>query len=304
MNKPKQQFSSSKSIGARDNRDIASYLFELDDKEGAMALLAGGSQGASISSMAGYKPAWKDTGVIVGFLEPGNISSTATPVSATQIVADENLVGERIKITLDRFYVRAYPGFGEHHILCEYCGKNQVKRENGKKSSTEDMRFALNVHANDNSPAGVQGQPLFLGVAVGKDGLAFEGRTVNVKSETDEKILKILNSSAVKTGLSLMTTAQPALKPFVGLTGALVDATVGKKNVQVHSFFLGLDFSDNTSSVKLRYGNYIVVQSDDENWDWNDYQWNGSVNLLNNKRTGNPVDANYSVLGITPFSDQ
>lgn len=303
MNQPKRQFSRSKSLGARDNAEIAAYLLSIGDQKGAMALMQAGAEGASIQ-LPGYNPAWRHTGMVVGFIAPGNLTGTASPVSATLIESDENLMETRVKITLERFYVCAYPGFGKHHILCEYWGKNQVKSEKGKKTNSEEMRFALNVHANDNAAAGVQGQPLFLGVAVGKDGLSFEGRAVNVASKANETMLKVFNHSAVKNGLTLMTSVQPALKPFVGLAGALVNTTVeSSKNVQVHEFFLGLDFSKNTTSAKLRLGSYIVVQTDNS-WDWANYEWSGDDNLLMEKNTGKAVNANYFVLGISAFSDE
>lgn len=124
------------------------------------------------------------------------------------------------------------------------------------------MRFALNTHANDKEAASVLGQPVFLGVVVGNDGLSFEGRTINVSSSTNETILKTLNSAAFKSGLSLMTTVQPALKPFVGLAGSIVEATArAHKNSQIHNFNLGLDFSKNMTFAKLRHGSYIIIQT-------------------------------------------
>ncbi|MDE1713565.1 hypothetical protein PWG14_13405 (plasmid) [Chromobacterium amazonense] len=303
MSQLKRQFSRSNSLGARDNSEIAKYLLAVGDVDGAMALMQGGAEGASMR--IGGKSAWRHTGLVVGFLSQGDQTSNASLVSATQLEADKELIETRIKVTLERFYVHAYPGFGKHHILCEYWGKNQVKLEKGKKASSEEIRFALNVHANDKAAAGVQGQPLFLGVAVGKDGLSFEGRAVNVGSKGNENMLKALNNSAVKNGLSLMTAAQPALKPFVGLAGALVNTAMENvKNVQVHEFFLGLDFSENTTSAKLRLGSYIVVQTDNDNWNWADYQWSNSANLLQEKKTGNAIEANYFVLGISEFSDE
>ncbi|GJH18119.1 hypothetical protein CBA19CS22_16275 [Caballeronia novacaledonica] len=45
----------------------------------------------------------------------------------------------RIKISLDQFFVHAYPGKGEHTILCEFAGKHQVAGE------VEELRFALRM---------------------------------------------------------------------------------------------------------------------------------------------------------------
>ena len=36
----------------------------------------------------------------------------------------------------------------------------------------------------------------------------------NVKNENDEAVLKTLESSTLKTGMNLMTTAKPVIEPF------------------------------------------------------------------------------------------
>ena len=150
---------------------------------------------------------------------------------------DETLRGARIKITLERFWVARYPGRGRHKILCEFTGKSQIQGE------AEELRYALSTEANDGASAAVVGAPIFVGASVGNNGISFEGRTINVSNSVDDGVLAALNSGAFKQGLSLLTTAQPALKPFVGLASSIVSAVASRdRNKQVYDFKLGLDF--------------------------------------------------------------
>jgi len=56
------------------------------------------------------------------------------------------------------------------------------------------MQFALTTQANDGAAASINGAPIFLGVTVGSNGIAFEGRTINVGSKGDEDFLARLES--------------------------------------------------------------------------------------------------------------
>jgi hypothetical protein len=107
------------------------------------------------------------------------------------------------------------------------------------------MQFALTTQANDGAAASINGAPIFLGVTVGNNGIAFEGRTINVGSKGGEEFLAALSGSSFRDGLSLLTTVQPALKPFVGLASSVVGAVLKRsQNKQIHSFSLGFDFSE------------------------------------------------------------
>ncbi|MEO8118165.1 MAG: hypothetical protein ABI606_02430 [Rhodoferax sp.] len=77
--------------------------------------------------------------------------------SASAIQADCNLQGQRIKVTLDRFYVESYPGLGEHTTLCEFNGKTQVQ------PVSEVLKFAKKFVANDRSATAVTNAPVFSG---------------------------------------------------------------------------------------------------------------------------------------------
>ena len=200
-----------------------------------------------------------------------------------------------LKVSLDAFYVHNYPGMGKHRILCEFSGKNQANKE------SELMRFAVDLAANDESLAAHIGNPIFVGVNVGKDGLSFEGRTVNVKSEDDDLMLEALGNATFRNGLSLLTTVQPALKPFVKLAEGLVTSVAKRSaNCEVFKFALGLDFSNSATSAKLGLGSYVVVQTDEYEWDWSNFTWNTGSGLVVPKSDKNSsLKLNYMVFGIS-----
>jgi len=292
------KFSSGNSLGARSPDDIGSYLTSIGDTKGAAQFLTGQASGQGLFSV---QTAWKNTGSILGFLPPPQKKPTVRmPIlGASRLTGDTNIVGKRVKILLDKFYVSEYPGTGKHLILCEFTGKNQMSTE------TEELHFALRFNANDKTSASLNGVPIFMGVTVGNNGISFEGRSINVKSTGDETVLDTLGAPAFQNGLGLLLSAQPALKPFTSLATAVVKTIAGKsKNAQVHNFALGLDFEASGSSAKLQYGSYIVVQCDDTaKWNWEDYEWNRDTNTIEVKGQSQPFPYNYMVFGVVPFDE-
>ena len=235
--------------------------------------------------------------MVLGFIPPRSTAKQITGISTVQ--ADRTLVGQRIKITLDKFFIAKYPGLGKHSVLCEFSGKNQVPGE------TEELSFALRFEARDNSSPSITGAPIFMGLTVAADGISFKGKTVNVRNSGDDMVMAILDTPAFKSGLTLLHTAQPALKPLTSLATTTVSAIAKRnENAQIHTFELGLDFDGSATSARLAYGSYIVVQTDDgSNWDWRDYEWNANGMALH--PTGKPNETphfNYMVFAVSPFS--
>lgn len=290
-------FSSGNSLGARSPEDIGTYLALIGDTDAASEFLSGQVAGQGL--LGTVKP-YKHTGTILGFLPVPKKSQVKMPIlGASKLGGDINIVGKRVKISLDKFYVSEYPGMGNHLILCEFTGKNQMSTE------TEELRFALRFNANDGTSAGVNGVPIFMGVTVGNNGISFEGRSINVKSSGDETVLDTLGAPAFQNGLGLLLSAQPALKPFTSLATAVVKTIANKsKNAQVHNFALGLDFEASGTSAKLQYGSYVVVQCDDTaNWDWENYEWNRDTNMIEVKDKSQGFPFNFMVFGVVPFDE-
>jgi hypothetical protein len=286
-------FDKNESLGSRHHGDIAAYLQLIGDKDEARFFVPdAGGQGAAFFS----RP-YACTGMVLGFISPGSSAKKITGISTVQ--ADRSLVGQRIKITLDKFFVAKYPGYGLHSVLCQFSGKNQVPGE------TEELSFAMRFDARDNSSPAIAGAPIFMGLTVAPDGISFKGKTVNVRNSGDDMVMSILDTPAFKSGLTLLNTAQPALKPLTSLAAATVSAIAKRnENAQIHTFELGLDFDGSATSARLRYGSYIVVQTDEgSNWDWSDYEWNANGMALH--PAGKPGDSpsfNYMVFAVSPFS--
>lgn len=279
-------------LSAWSNHETLTYLQRIGDEEEARYFVpeAGGQA-------FGIRRPWQCAGMILGFIPRGSTAKDIQGIAAVQ--ADRSLINQRIKITLDKVYIACYPGFGEHEVLCEFNGKNQVAGE------TEELAFALRFFAHDNSSPGIAGAPIFMGLTVSPDGISFKGKTVNVKSSGDEIVLNILDTPAFTSGLALLHTAQPALKPLTSLATATVKAIAKRdKNAVVQQFELGLDFDGSATSARLSYGSYIVVQSDEGNsWDWADYEWNANGMALH--PAGMPQLSphfNYMVFAVSPFS--
>ena len=281
------------SLGARSNAEILDYLRVIGDKQEAGHFLpSAGGQAASII----YRP-YRKTGMALGFIAPGQGAKKVVDIQAVQ--PDKELIKKRIKITLDKFFVASYPGFGTHTILCEFSGRNQVLGE------TEELTFAMRFDARDDTAAALSGTPIFMGLTVAEDGISFKGRTVNVKSSGDDLVLEVLNTQAFKGGLRLLDTAQPALKPLTSLATATVGAIAKRStNCQIHTFEIGLDFAGSATSARLRCGSYIVVQTDDQNWRWEAYEWSpGGMALHSAGRPDETPDFNYMVFAVSPFSN-
>lgn len=283
------------SLGDHNDDDIAAYLMSIgDNKEASYFVQQPGGQSASFFS----RP-YRCTGMVLGFIPPGSKNKQVTRIS--EVTADRDLIGKRIKVTLDKFFVAKYPGFGTHSILCEFSGKNQVAGE------SEELSFAMRFQSLDDTGPAISGAPIFMGLTVGADGISFKGKTVNVKNSGDDLVMAVFETPAFKNGLTLLNTAQPALKPLTSLASATVSAIAKRSsNVQIHTYELGLDFDGSATSARLRYGSYIIVQTDDgSHWDWTDYEWSADGMALH--PAGEPDKTpyfNYMVFAVSPFSQE
>ncbi|MEJ8476430.1 hypothetical protein [Roseibium algae] len=284
------------SIGNKSPSTIKSYLESIGDQAALQELFPNGGVGQGLGINWGGQ-VWGHTGFICGYLPPVTEEKLSKIESALTLKPDLDLVNTRVKITLEKFWVHNYPGFGTHQILCEFTGKNQLENE------PEELRFALTANAKDGASAAIAGSPIFLGVSVGQNGIAFEGKTINVASKSDENILSAIGSGPFKEGLGLLTKAQPALRPFVSLTSSVVQSVLSRaKNKQVFEFKLGLDFANSQTSVPLRKGSFIVVQADPTTWDWDTLAWNTDSGQVVVRSTKTPVEYNYLVFRVSSYN--
>lgn len=282
-------------IGDLTPAQVADHLELIGDADAAGRIRHAGASGQVFGRVFG-RETYLATGVLVGFVEHGS-EATSAIVGGHQVTPEEDLRDTPLKITLEQFFVQRYPGLGRHRVLVDFSGQNQAAAD------SEEIKFALTLEAADGSAAGVHGKPIFTGVRVGTDGLNFRGQTTNVRSTDDDLVLDALGSDAFRQGLSLLTTAQPVLKPFVGLaTGALKAIYRRSRNCPVFRFDLGLDFSERTQATRLRCGSYVIVQHDEHTWDWANFRFDrGTRTVLRGDGQG-PLALNYLVIGVERFA--
>jgi hypothetical protein len=235
--------------------------------------------------------AWKHTTHQFGHIAP----STRDIKGVDEIEADKNLANQRIDILLNRLRIFEYPGSGQHRILFTFRAQNQLEK------MPEPISFSQLFRAEDNAAVAVKGYPIFIGLSVGEVGAAFQGFTVNVKNDNDEALLSFLDSAPFQSGLGLLKTAQPALKPLMDLTLGVTKTLAGRnKNVAVQDFYLGLSLADNRGA-RLATGDYIAVQVPNETTvHWSDWRYDPHIGTIVNKKDSTQgLPYNYVVFGIS-----
>ena len=244
---------------------------------------------------------WHHTAHVFGYIAPAPPGEAILLIRhAGNMTADSSLKGARIKITLDRLRVAAYPGGGMHRVLFDFYAQNQVS------GGEEHLHFNTTYRVREGEQAAVLGFPIFVGLGVGTEGVAFRCYTVNVKNEQDESLLSFLDADVFKAGLRLATTLQPALAPLsataVGLTRAIAARS---RNVPVQDFFLGLDFSAIPTRARLAEGSFLAVQVPEAElvtWNWGDWAYSpASGQIVRKDEAKQVIPYNYVVFSISRF---
>jgi len=263
-------------LGKQSPAEIAQKLREIGDEEAAVEYEAyAESSTAGLESIFNLPRPYLNTQHQYGFIsrfEPG--AGRFHPiVAASNAPADLALKNKRINIRLDYLRIYEYPqplislGSNIHTILFTFEARNQLV------DGSEAVAFNQTYRARSGQDVAVQGYPIFIGLGVGSDGVVFSCKTVNVGNSSDEKLVDAINSDAATLGLSLLSTAQPALAPFVGVTkGLSVSLASRSRNVSVQEIVLGLDFETGATGARLAVGSYVVAQVERANeivWsDW------------------------------------
>jgi hypothetical protein len=291
-------------LGQMTPEAAAQALRELGDEETAAELDAAAAQGGAAAfgwpKLWKSKPkAWQHTAHSFGYLAPASGANGALPiVSASSIPVNGSLRNTRIKITLDHLRVAEYPGGGTHRILFDFYAQNQLPE------STEHAHFNSVYRVREGERAAIVGYPIFVGLNVGSEGVAFKCFTVNVKNDADEAFLGFLDSDVFKQGLKLASTVQPAIallsQTAIGLTRAIASRN---RNVPVQDFYLGLDFGSIATRARLALGSYLAVQIPETLqvvWDWNDWIFQPGVGqVVSKSNPGQLIPYNYIVFSIS-----
>jgi hypothetical protein len=208
-------------------------------------------------------------------------------ISATNMDADTSLQNQQISIRLDWLYAYEYPpsllerlGLGDnmHTILFSFEARNQVVLRS--KHVDEHVAFNQIYRAKSRQSVATTGHPVFIGINVGKNGINFHCKTMNVSNSDDQKLVDAISSPAMKLGLNLLTTAQPALAPFVGLAIGLFKSLANKNEV-VHEFTLGLDFQVGATGARIAEGTYVIAQvSNPDEWNWHDWSYDAESGIV------------------------
>ncbi len=297
-------------IGKMPPNKAAAKLREMGDARAADALAAKPEASAEtykgpLRSWPFQDKAWQHTAHAFGYLAPLSPGATSPqPIQhAGNLAPDASLKKARIKVTLDGLRVKEYPGGGMHRVLFDFYAQNQVA------GNLEHLHFNSTYRIQQGERAAIIGYPIFVGLNVGADGVAFKCFTVNVKNDQDEAFLGFLESDVFKSGLRLAQTLQPAIAPLseiaVGLTKSIA---ARNQNVPVQDFYMGLDFGTIATRARLAEGSYIAVQIPEKLvtvWDWRDWVYSPSNGMIVNKADATQlIPYNYVVFSISRYEGE
>ncbi len=291
-------------IGALSRTDAAAKLREVGEDVPADAAAEAARKEPGRFGLADWWPFrdrnFQHTAHSVGFLPTGGSAEPRDILGVGELAADVSLKDQRIKIALNALRVADYPGGGTHRVLFDFYARNQVP------GATEDLHFNATYRVREGEHAAVRGYPVFVGLGVGAEGVAFHFHTVNVKNDDDEVFLDFLEGDIFKNGLKLATTAQPAIAPLAGMALALTKSVAKRnRNVSVQDCFIGLDFSCTAMGARLAEGDYIAVQipeSLQRVWYWDDWIYEPKSGLIVSRSDPNTlIPYNYVVFGVSRY---
>jgi hypothetical protein len=247
------------------------------------------------------KPIWYSNSHVFGFVgEPDPGARMISIVDVGDHAADDRLKNSRISVTLNQLRVADYPGSGVHRILFDFYAQNNIG------SVTEELHFNATYRVMEGERAGVRGYPIFVGLNVGGQGLAFRCYTVNVSNDSDEAFLRRLDSDVFKNGLKLAAVAQPAIAPLSGIAVALTKSIAERnRNVPVQDFSLGLDFKLTPGGGRLAKGSYVVIQVPEQSvamWNWREWLFDlSNGHIVNRYDPAELVPYNYIIFGVSEY---
>jgi len=296
-------FEDIKTIGEYPPEEIALKLQQMDDPNVANKFLERANVGqiGEAGIWGGPLQPWEHATHQFGYIAP--LSPGAKDFQPIQYAGalkpDETLKNSRINIRIDQLRIYKYPGGGIHNVILTFAAKNQLA------DSAESVTFSQTYRVPEGEMAGISGYPIFIGLNIGLQGIAFECSTVNIKNDSDEKILETLESKPFKDGLNLLTTFQPAIVPFTEVTLGIVKTLAARnRNVAVQKFYLGLDFEQSALGARLAEGNYIAVQVPfATSIDWRKWQFNPNTGAIEHKANRMPLEHNYIVFRVSRYEE-
>ena len=290
---PEQAIAKLREIG---ENEVADAIESAPRRRGAFDGLAN-----MLSFLRLTPPAWVHTAHAFGYLAPASAEEGMLPIRhAGNITGDPRLKNSRIRITLNRLRVAKYPGSGTHRILLDFFARNEVP------GNTEALHFNATFRAEEGEEVAVVGHPIFVGLNVGSDGVAFGCKTVNVQNDNDQKFLEFLDSDVFKAGLHLVSTLQPAIAPLTGMALGLTKSIAQRnQNVSVQEFLMGLDFGNDPAGARLAEGSYVAVQIPQSSlliWNWNEWVFNrDNGQVVSKVDPMQLIPYNYLIFGVAKY---
>jgi hypothetical protein len=293
-------------LGSLPPEQAADKLREVGELADAEAVERAGAVAKGAFGLGSWWPfgdrPWQHVGHAFGFVSGGAGSDPRDIVDAGQVKPQMALRGGRVKVTFDGLWAAGYPGSGEHKVLFDFYAQSQAP------DAVEHLHFNTALRVRNREWVGVRGQPIFVGLHVGDEGLSFKCFTINVANSDDEKFLSFLDSDAFRSGLKLVTTLQPATALFSATTLALTQQIATRhRNVPVQDFYLGLDFSKQPARAALAEGAYIAIQVPSDPvkpWRWEDwvFQPGGQVVAKADRTTMPPY--NYVLFTVSRYAGE
>lgn len=305
-------FKDTEVIGKLPPKDVYEVLEAIGEHDEAEKLLEGIKKNASrkrifgrhtsLWELLGEERCWIHTAHTLGFIDSSNErEGKIAIINASQVMPKIALQCRPLKISLNAIRVADYPGGGMHQILFDFYARNQSTKE------TEHLHFTSIYRVHEGEHASVIGLPIFVGLQTDQNGLVFRCLTVNIKNEEDERLLEFLEGDIFKSGLKLLSTAQPSVGLFSEMAAGLTKGVVQRRrNVAVQDIHLGLDFFPTPGSAGLSEGTYVAVQVPERlvvKWNWEnwifDHRSGRVVDKEDNERL---IPYNYIAFGISQFS--
>ncbi len=275
--------------------DGAEYLEKLNELGVTEPAQRGANPPAFFGPGLFRTPAWKHTSHVFGYVDP-HAPQQLIPVGMVR--PDKGLAGHPIKLTLDVLRIASYPGGGEHRLLFCFNAQNKVGDE------SEDVNYTVGLRVREGERAAAISLPIFDMLNVGDDGIRLRCTIATIRNSADDKMLEVLDSNSLRSGLQLLSSTQPALVPLSRMAIGLAKALVSRnQNALVQEFFMGLDFSGIPTRGGLAVGSYVVLQVPEIEvglWDWS--QWRidpNSGQLTREHDTEKSIPYNYVIFSIS-----
>ncbi len=220
---------------------------------------------------------------------------------AGNIEPQESLINQLLDVTLNRFHVYRYPGSSQHTIQINFSIEhlvNLAKADPDTSLTTQQILYGYVVNARDEQAVPAIGVPIFRRLRI-RDELQMKIATIHLADRKAKQMLEVLESDAMKKGLTLLSTTNPVFPMVSGLVDGATRLFLScNANKPVHKIEIGFLISTATANPKLREGSYVLIQADVSDCDLANYRWNQEKGRIEDKELEDEIPYNYMILSI------